>query len=103
MARHKHVPRRLCIACRQAAGKRTLIRLVRTETGVEIDETGKKAGRGAYLHPNRPCWEQVLTNNRLSSALRTRLQPENRAELAAFAATLPNEPPVPVADDTDAA
>ena len=101
-ARQKHVPRRLCIACRQSAGKRALIRLVRTDTGVEIDETGKKAGRGAYLHPNQPCWDQVLIGNRLDSALRIRLRPENRDALAAFAANLPAEPPALLENEADA-
>ena len=54
-ARRKHVPLRTCVACRQVAGKRELIRLVRTEKGVEVDKTGKKAGRGAYLHQRQAC------------------------------------------------
>ena len=50
--RPKHVPQRTCIACRKVAGKRGLVRLVRTAEGnVEVDPSGKQAGRGAYLHP----------------------------------------------------
>ena len=87
--RRKHVPQRTCVACRQVAGKRALIRLVRTENGVEIDVTGKKAGRGAYLHPVQDCWNAMLEGNRLGSAMRTKLSAENRAELAEFVQTLP--------------
>lgn len=85
----KHIPQRLCIACRQAEGKRGLIRLVRTEQGIEVDPTGKKAGRGAYLHPNQSCWQVILQGNRLGQSLRTTLSNENRQKLVMYMATLP--------------
>ncbi len=88
-AKPKHVPQRTCIACRQVAGKRSLLRIVRTEQGIEVDSTGKKAGRGAYLHPNQQCWQVMLTGNRLSQALRMAVSPENRRSLQMFMATLP--------------
>jgi predicted RNA-binding protein YlxR (DUF448 family) len=85
----KHVPQRTCIACRQVAGKRNLLRLVRTENGVVLDASGKLAGRGAYLHPYQSCWRAVLRGGRIEQALRTRLNEENRQALLAFMATLP--------------
>jgi predicted RNA-binding protein YlxR (DUF448 family) len=85
----KHVPQRTCIACRRVGGKRSLLRLVRTEAGVEIDPTGKKAGRGAYLHPYQVCWRAVLRGGRIEQALRTQLSPEDRQALVAYMATLP--------------
>jgi predicted RNA-binding protein YlxR (DUF448 family) len=87
--RPKHVPQRTCIACRKVEGKRGLLRLVRTEAGVEVDPTGKQAGRGAYLHPVQSCWQAVLRGNRIEQALRTRLTDENRQALLSFMATLP--------------
>lgn len=87
--RRKHVPQRTCIACRQVAGKRALIRLVRVDDGIEVDPTGKKPGRGAYLHPNQVCWNAMFEGNRLGSVMRTKLSAENRAELVEFAKTLP--------------
>lgn len=87
--RPKHVPQRTCIACRQVAGKRNLVRLVRTEAGVVVDPTGKQAGRGAYIHPYQTCWHAVLRSNRLEQALRTRLSEENRQALLDYMATLP--------------
>ena len=103
--RVKHVPQRTCIACRQVAGKRALIRLVRTERGVAVDPTGKHAGRGAYLHPERACWEMVLKGNRLEQALRVKLSGENRQELLAFVHTLPEAEVIrtPKPDDQEAA
>lgn len=85
----KHVPQRTCIACRQVAGKRSLLRLVRTDDGVMVDPSGKLAGRGAYLHRDRHCWQAVLQGNRLEQALRTHLSVANRQALVAYMATLP--------------
>lgn len=87
--RVKHVPQRTCIACRQTAGKRGLIRIVRTTDGVAVDPTGKRAGRGAYIHPNRTCIQSVLSGNRLNQALRTSVTTADRNHLQAFLATLP--------------
>jgi uncharacterized protein len=88
--RVKHVPQRTCIACRQSGGKRGLIRIVRTEQGVAIDPTGKKAGRGAYIHPNRECIQVVVNSNRLNQALRINITAEDRNRLQEFLATLPD-------------
>ena len=99
-AKPKHVPQRTCIACRQVAGKRNLLRLVRTEQGVEIDATGKLAGRGAYLHPYQNCWQAVLRGGRIEQALRTRLNEENRQALLAFMATLPESEATDIGTDT---
>jgi|WetSurMetagenome_2_1015567.scaffolds.fasta_scaffold205053_2 uncharacterized protein len=89
----KHVPLRTCIACRQAGSKRALVRVVRTPaSGVQVDTTGKLAGRGAYLCRSRVCWEQGLRSQRLSQALKTTLTFEEIEALQAFAATLPEKP-----------
>lgn len=69
-----------------------------------VDSTGKLAGRGAYIHPTRTCWELVLTGNRISQALRTPLSAENRAELRLYAESLPVEETLrdsESVDDTD--
>ena len=88
--RRKHVPLRTCIACRQNRGKRELVRVVRTPTaGIQIDLTGKAAGRGAYLCRARNCWIQALGSHRLDAALKTTVSTEEMAALQAFAATLP--------------
>ncbi len=88
--RQKHVPRRTCIACRQSRGKRELVRVVRTpEAGIQIDPSGKMAGRGAYLCRARTCWSQALRGRSLDAALKTTVSAEERAALEAYAATLP--------------
>ena len=78
----KRIPQRTCIACREIAGKRELVRLVRTvDGGVEVDVTGRKAGRGAYLCRSRQCWEYGLKSGRLEHALRVSLSGDNRKQL----------------------
>lgn len=66
----KKVPIRMCLSCRERKEKKSLIRLVRTLQGtLEIDPTGKKAGRGAYVCPSRACVER-LERKSLSLAFR---------------------------------
>lgn len=85
----KNLPQRTCIACRQVRGKKALIRLVKTEKGiVEIDVLAKKLGRGAYLCPQKTCWESALRKDRLDYALRTRLRDDNRQALREYGRNL---------------
>jgi len=96
--RPRHVPERTCVACRTQRAKRDLVRLVRLPTGtVEVDSTGRKAGRGAYLCAQASCWDLGLKKDRLARALRGRVLPEDQQQLLAYAATLPQT--LPVASD----
>lgn len=84
----KRVPNRLCIACREPAGKRDLIRIVRSPTGVKIDPSGKMAGRGAYLHPISACWEIALERGAIARALRTRIRADEVEQIREYALSL---------------
>ena len=88
--RPKHVPLRMCIACRRPDAKRGLFRVVRDAQGhVTVDPTGKRAGRGAYLCHDPACWEQALKRHALERALRIEaLRPEDRAMLDQIAREL---------------
>ena len=88
--RVKHVPQRTCVGCRETLAKRSLIRVVRTPSGVVIDRTGKAAGRGAYLHDRKSCWERGL-KGALAHALKVELTDQDRVVLREFAATLPDD------------
>ena len=78
----KPVPQRTCVACRRVKNKRELVRLVRTDGGdIEIDSTGKKEGRGAYICPDRVCWEKALKGKQLELTLRSNISRENREKL----------------------
>jgi len=70
--------------------KRQLIRIVRSPDGVQVDQTGKLAGRGAYLHDWRSCWKIGL-KGALARALKVELAPEELERLQAFLETLPEE------------
>jgi len=87
----KHVPMRTCIQCREVRPKRQLVRIVRTpQGGIEIDERGKAAGRGAYLCRDRACWEEALAAQSLDHSLKVKLTGAVRAELLAFGRALPH-------------
>ncbi len=85
--RPKHVPQRTCVTCRETGAKRGLIRLVRTPEGaVEVDPTGKRNGRGAYLCNRVRCWERGVNDRILGRALRLEgLTQENREALLKYA------------------
>lgn len=73
------------MTCRRVRPKRELVRLVRIPTGgVEVDVTGKKAGRGAYLCPAQKCWDIGLKNSRLAYTLRTTLTQHNLDQLIRY-------------------
>jgi len=67
-----------------------MVRLVRTPAGpVEIDPTGKKSGRGAYLCRTRECWNSAIQKKTVDYALKTTISTEDKATLLAFIDTLP--------------
>ncbi|HML39453.1 MAG TPA: YlxR family protein [Bellilinea sp.] len=88
--RVKHVPQRTCVGCRQVLAKRSLIRVVRTPEGILIDTTGKAAGRGAYVHDDRSCWDRAL-KGALAHALKTEFTEKDRETLQAFMSSLPEK------------
>ncbi len=90
--RVKHIPQRTCVGCRTVLAKRQLVRIVRGADGVLVDPTGKVAGRGAYLHDRRTCWEAGLRGS-LAHALKVNLTADDRERLMAFMNTLPEAEP----------
>lgn len=66
----KHVPLRLCLGCQEMKPKKELVRVVRSPDGeIDVDPTGKKSGRGAYICPSLECLELALKGKRLERAL----------------------------------
>jgi hypothetical protein len=91
-AQARLLPQRSCVGCRQVRDKRQLIRLVRLGNGeVEVDVTGKKSGRGAYLCPRPNCWQEGLKKDRLGRALHTSLTKEKRQRLLEYGQSLADE------------
>jgi uncharacterized protein len=86
----KHVPLRTCVACRDTKPKRELVRVVRvTPECVEVDRTGKKNGRGAYLCPAQECWHLAEKKRSLNHALQTTVSAEHWKALWEYAEGLP--------------
>ena len=72
----KKIPERKCIGCSEKKAKKDLIRIVRLPEGqgVEIDKTGKKSGRGAYICPSAICLKKA--RKRLESHLDCKIPEE---------------------------
>ena len=66
MIRNLKIPIRTCIGCQCKKPKKEMIRIIRTPEGnIEIDRTGKKSGRGAYLCSNVECLDIALRKNKI--------------------------------------
>ena len=71
------VPMRQCSGCRERKPKKELIRVVRDPEGnIALDFKGKKAGRGAYVCPNRECLEKAIRNRALERSLNVKIPKE---------------------------
>lgn len=69
--RTRKVPLRKCVACQEMKPKKELIRIVRTPAEeVQIDLTGKKAGRGAYICGTVSCFKLAKKSKSLDRALK---------------------------------
>ena len=55
-----------------------------SDGSVEVDTSGKRAGRGAYLCGTRECWEIGLKGGRLEHVLRTSITQDNRERLVEY-------------------
>ena len=66
----KKLPVRMCAGCSEHKPKKELVRVVRTPDGaVELDLTGKKSGRGAYVCPNAECLKKARRAKRFERSL----------------------------------
>ena len=71
MVKNLKIPVRTCIGCQCKKPKKEMIRIIRTPEGkIEIDKTGKKSGRGAYLCVNVKCLDIALRKNSLNKSLK---------------------------------
>lgn len=61
---------RMCVVCRNMIVKSELIRFVKIGNSVEIDPSGKKDGRGAYLCKNEKCIEKAIKSNVFSKSFK---------------------------------
>ncbi len=86
---NKKAPQRTCVACGSTKDQSQLVRVVLGgDTGLSIGSASRAYGRGAYICPDRRCWEKALKGTRLEYALRAKLNDENRAALLQYSGTL---------------
>lgn len=70
-------PQRTCIACKNVNDKKALIRIVHNKEGViELDATGRKNGRGAYICKNAQCFENLKKSRGLDRSFKSQISVE---------------------------
>ena len=73
----KKKPLRTCMGCNQPKEKNELIRIVKSKEGIiEVDLTGKKNGRGAYICKDENCLEKLIKSKRLAKIFETEISQE---------------------------
>lgn len=69
----KQAPLRMCVVCRTMLPKNELFRFVRTAEGIDIDTTGKTAGRGAYVCKKPECIAKSIKKRAFDKVFSERL------------------------------
>lgn len=67
----KKIPMRMCVVTREKLPKNELIRIVNTENGVIVDETGKVNGHGCYLKKDSSVFATAKSKKILNRVLET--------------------------------
>lgn len=77
MATVKKIPQRKCTGCGEQKDKKELIRVIKTpEDEIEIDFTGRKNGRGAYICNSKKCFMKARKSKGLERSLKTAIPAE---------------------------
>ena len=80
--KQRKIPMRTCVVTKEKCEKINLIRVVRTPEGiVEIDLTGKKNGRGAYLKKDLEVFEKAKKSKILERVLEVEINDNFYEEL----------------------
>ncbi len=67
----KKVPMRKCVGCQEMKSKKEMIRVLKTsENTFELDATGKKNGRGAYVCCSKECLEKAIKSKGLERSFK---------------------------------
>ena len=71
MSQTRKIPMRKCIGCQEMKSKKELIRVIKTpEDQIEIDLTGRKNGRGAYICNSKECLAKAIKNKGLERSFK---------------------------------
>ena len=78
----KKKPERRCISCNEKKEKNELLRIVRTpEKNIEIDLTGKKNGRGAYICKSEECLNKIIKSKKLERSFEVEIKSDFYEEI----------------------
>ena len=73
----KNIPQRTCSVCRTQKNKNELLRIVKNKDNIiNVDETGKQSGRGAYICYDIECIEKAKKSKKLDKALDIKINDE---------------------------
>lgn len=73
----KKMPMRQCVGCNEMKNKKEMMRVLRTSDGsIELDTTGKKNGRGAYLCMTKECLMKARKNKGLERSFKMKIPDE---------------------------
>lgn len=79
----RKIPERQCMGCNEKHPKIELLRVVRTPDGnVELDFTGKRSGRGAYICRSVTCLKKAQKTGRLARTLECSIPDEVYEEMS---------------------
>ncbi len=68
--KQRKIPERQCLGCNEHRPKKELLRVVRTPEGeAELDFTGKRSGRGAYICRDVKCLRKARKSKRIDRSL----------------------------------
>lgn len=73
----KKIPLRQCIGCGEMKSKKEMIRVLKTtEDEIDIDATGRRNGRGAYICPSMECFKKAVKSRGLERSLKMAIPKE---------------------------
>lgn len=83
----RKIPMRMCTGCNEMKPKRELVRIVKAPEkrdengdplppGIELDTTGRKPGRGAYICRDPECLKKARKARRLERAFSCKIPDE---------------------------
>lgn len=73
----KNIPQRTCSVCRIQKNKNELLRIVKSkENIINVDETGKQSGRGAYICYDMECLKKAQKSKKIEKSLETKIDDE---------------------------
>ncbi len=72
----RRIPERQCVSCRQMRVKSELIRIVKMDSNIVLDCTGKMNGRGAYVCGKSDCIKSLVKHRGLDRTFKMHVSNE---------------------------